>query len=38
MVWKDVHQILILIIQENEDGVRKVERYSTFIYLLLYLL
>ena len=39
MVWKDAHQTLILIIQENEVGVRKVERYySIFIYFLLYLL
>ena len=41
MVWKDAHQTSILIIQENEVGVRKVERSIQFLfifYLLFFLL
>lgn len=36
MVWKDAHQTSILIIQENEVGVRKVERSIQFLFIFCY--
>lgn len=36
MVWKDAHQTSVLIIQENEVGVRKVERSIQFLFIFFY--